>query len=379
MNSSAPYKIAWLTTVPSGDQIDLLRAMALRPEIDLTVIYCSPKSVKGAIDSGEPLGRGHALKGIKLPGPGDGLFFNPSIVSHLWREPYDLVVVGGYIHPTMQLAMMIRAFRKRPWILFAERSGMNQRSFWTRLLRAFPLYMLRTADALIGTGRLAQQQYQGLCGPGTSVFSLPYLVDLKPFLGIKRNDKRALNGLCFLACGELIPRKGTDVLLKAFVRAAQLCPSIVLRIVGDGPERPRLTQQVPESLRDRIVFAGSVPFAERSEQFGRSDIFIHPSRHDGWGVVIQEALSAGLPVIATRQTGAAYDLLEEGKNGFLVDAENEHELSERMVWFAQHREEIAGFGASARDKARHLTPEWGAAEMVRIARTVLEKRGVAHA
>lgn len=376
MTSHRPYRIAWLTTVPSGDQIDLLRAMARRPELNLTVIYCSQQSVKGIIDDKEPLGRGLVLKGIRLPGPGGKLFFNPSIISHLLRVPYDLVFVAGYLHPTMQLAMIVRALRRQPWVLFAERPGMNRRSFWSKQLRSFPLRTLRTADALIGTGQLAQQQYQNLLGAEAKVFSLPYLVDLEPFAETNRPKDLPPNGLSFLACGELIHRKGIDVLIRAFSKAARLCPEIALRIVGDGPERARLTAEIPEFLRDRIIFAGSLPFEERVTPFLHSDIFIHPSRHDGWGVVIQEALSAGLPVIATRQTGAACDLLEEGRNGFLVNADDEDHLAERIVWFAQHREEIPSFRARARNGTRDLTPDWGAGEIVAIARAVLEKRGL---
>ena len=105
-------------------------------------------------------------------------------------------------------------------------------------------------------------------------------------------------------------------------------------------------------------------------------VLVLPSRHDGWGVVIQEALSAGLPVIATRQTGAAYDLVEEGKNGFLVEADDEDQLYDRIVWFSEHQEQIPGFAASARIKASTLTPEWGATQIVEIARDVLRKRGL---
>src|SRR5439155_74117 len=83
-------------------------------------------------------------------------------------------------------------------------------------------------------------------------------------------------------------------------------------------------------------------------------------------VVIQEALSAGLPVIATRQTGAAYDLVEEGKNGFLVEADDEDQLYDRIVWFSEHQEQIRGFGARARDRASALTPEWGATKIFKF-------------
>lgn len=374
MSSVGKLRIAWLTNVPSGDQMDFLKELSLRPEIDLTVIYCSSRSVKGSVDPKEPFGRGLAMKGMLLPGPGGGVFFNPSIVTHLWRNRYDLVFIAGYIHPTMQLAMLVRTLQKQPWVLFAERPGMNSRSRWRRTLRTLSMLMLRTADAVIGTGRLAQRQYQKRLGSRLSVFSLPYLVDLEPFLRIERDNNRRPNGICFLSCGELIPRKGTDVLIRAFTKAAESCPHISLEIVGDGPEKPRLRAQIPESLRNRISFEGRVPFAARMDPFGRSDVFIHPARHDGWGVVIQEALSAGLPVIATRQTGAAYDLLEPGKNGFLIEADDENELSERIVWFAQHQSEIPGLGAFARNRTRHLTPAWGAAEVIKIANSVLEKR-----
>jgi glycosyltransferase involved in cell wall biosynthesis len=332
--------------------------------------------VKGEIDPAEPGGLGLALKGATIPGPGGRLFFNPAIVPHLLKTSYDLVIIAGYIHPTMQLAMLVRAWQKKPWILFAERPGMNDRNRWSKSLRAVPLMLVRTADAIIATGRLAQQQFESRFGSKRPVFSLPYLVRPEPFLRIERTDKRVPNAVCFLSCGELIPRKGTDVLIKAFARAAHSFPHIFLNIVGDGPERTSLISRVPEEIRNRVTFSGLIPYSERTKPFAWSDVFVHPARHDGWGVVIQEALSAGLPVIATRQTGAAYDLVEEGKNGFLVEADNEDELYKRIVWFSEHQEQIPDLGARARVRASTLTPEWGATEIVEIARTVLRKRGL---
>src|SRR5205807_8675589 len=155
------------------------------PELDLTVIYCSARSVKGAIDPVEPGGRGFVLKGTTLPGPGGRLFLNPAIVPHLLKTSYDLVIIAGYIHPTMQLAMLVRALQKRPWILFAERPGMNNGNWWSKSLRRFPLMMVRTAAAIIATGRLAQQHYEARFDPKLPVFSLPYLVRPEPFLRIE--------------------------------------------------------------------------------------------------------------------------------------------------------------------------------------------------
>src|SRR5438874_9907740 len=105
MKSVDSLAVAWLSNAPSGDQIDLLTAFAARPEVDLNVIYCSGKPLKGELDVQSPNGRGLLLNGSRLPAPDGGLFLNPDIVPRLMRFDYDLLVVGGYSHLTMQIAM----------------------------------------------------------------------------------------------------------------------------------------------------------------------------------------------------------------------------------------------------------------------------------
>jgi len=374
MNFNRPLRVAWLTNAPSGDQIDLLTAFASRPEVDLRVIYCSARAGKGEIDSRAPRGRGMSLSGVKLPGPKGGLFLNPSIISALVRSSYDLVIIGGYAHPTMQLAMMVRSLQRKPWVLFAERPGMSRDNHWRRLARKLAMSMVRSAHGVIATGRLAQEAFASEFGPSLNIFSLPYLINHDDFLGIARQERRPSKTVSFMACGELIRRKGIDVLIKAFQRAAESRPDISLTIVGDGPDRESLNASVREEYRNQIEFRGATPFHERAKAFAGADVFIHAARHDGWGVVIQEAMAAGLPVVATRQTGAAYDLVKEGENGFLIEAEDEVTLAERISWFADHRQEIPQFRDSALAAVSGLTPEWGAAELVRITGSVVHRR-----
>jgi glycosyltransferase involved in cell wall biosynthesis len=231
------------------------------------------------------------------------------------------------------------------------------------------MQMVRSASGIIATGRLAQQSFASQLRGSGRLFSLPYLVKHDDFLRLPRPRKDAAT-VNFMACGALIPRKGIDVLIKAFQRAAVMRSDISLTIVGDGPERRALDACVTDECRRRITFRGTVAFAERAKAFGESDVFIHPARHDGWGVVIHEALAAGMPVIATRETGAAHELLEDGKNGFLVDADDEEALVERLLWFADNRNEIQRFSESARTAISGLTPEWGAAELVRITQSI---------
>jgi glycosyltransferase involved in cell wall biosynthesis len=164
------------------------------------------------------------------------------------------------------------------------------------------------------------------------------------------------------------------VLISAFVRVASLCPNISLEIVGDGPEKSNLMHSVPGEFKSRIIFKGNVPFEQRAESFGKADVFVHPARHDGWGVVIQEAMAAGLSVISTRETGAAYDLVDEGQNGFLVRAGDANGLADRIAWMAKNRDQLSRLGMNAKRKASGFTPEWGAERFVQISRSILDAR-----
>jgi glycosyltransferase involved in cell wall biosynthesis len=364
--------VAWLSNAPSGDQIDLLTAFAARPEVDLNVIYCSGKALKGKLDVQSPNGRGVLLRGPKLPGPSGGLFLNADIVPWLMKGNYDLVVVGGYSHLTMQMAMLVRALQRKPWVLFGERPGMNPKNYLHNSARKVAMRLVRSAGGIIATGRLAREAYTAHFGSSERIFSVPYLINHDEFMQIRR-ESGPPGTLRFLTCSELIHRKGIDVVISAFQHVARRNPSVSLTIVGDGIERNRLINAVDNAYCDRIIFRGAVPYSERAKAFADADVFIHSARHEGWGVVVQEAMAAGLPVIATRQTGAAYELIAPGTNGFLFDAEDEDALVTSINWFADHRAAISEFGSSARAAVAHLTPEWGAAELVRITQSVVSR------
>ena len=87
-----------------------------------------------------------------------------------------------------------------------------------------------------------------------------------------------------------------------------------------------------------------------------ADVFVLPSRYDGWGVVINQALGAGLPVICSDQVGAGYDLVEEGLNGLKFRAGDEQDLAKAMQRLADQPEAIEPWGEVSREKARSWTP-----------------------
>jgi glycosyltransferase involved in cell wall biosynthesis len=123
-----------------------------------------------------------------------------------------------------------------------------------------------------------------------------------------------------LFAGQLIQRKGADVLIGAFAMAGRRESRLRLLLLGSGPDRDKLEASVPDQLRNRVLFLGHQSPNVLPSVFASADAFCLPSRHDGWGVVVNEALGAGLPMIVSDAVGAGRDLVVDGVNGIVTRA-----------------------------------------------------------
>jgi glycosyltransferase involved in cell wall biosynthesis len=122
----------------------------------------------------------------------------------------------------------------------------------------------------------------------------------------------------FLYVGSLIPRKGLDLLIKAFTRLHVKYPQAVLTIVGDGPERLPIQKFINQNgCAEKITIKGNIPFQIVLQEMCLHDVFVFPTKLDVFGLVIAEAIACGLPVICSKYAGAAKDIVK--KNGIIVD------------------------------------------------------------
>jgi len=169
----------------------------------------------------------------------------------------------------------------------------------------------------------------------------------------------------------MIARKGLDHLLAAFSALVGRHPRVRLLLVGREAELPRLLASLPEGVRARIEYAGFQPPEELPRHFARADVFILPSRYDGWGVVVNQAIGAGLPVICSDAVGAGHDLVEEEANGLLFPAGNVAALTAAMERFAAKPALAQRWGAVSRAKAAAWSPDSGAEKWVSVFHEVL--------
>jgi glycosyltransferase involved in cell wall biosynthesis len=235
----------------------------------------------------------------------------------------DLAVISGsYFMPA---AIQFRWWANRhriPWIYWGEnprKKVATGRSRWKDIyLHSF----LRSASGAFGVGQQACKVYRKILSSEKSVFNLPYAPNLRPLTAPSesvRTIAQAYRGgwgvehpEILLFSGSLSERKAPDMLVNAFTSLAANYPRLCLLIAGDGPMRASLEEQVAAAgLRDRSRFLGFLEGDALRAAYLSSDLFVLPTRtHEGWGVVVQEALAAGLPVLVSDRVGSGYDLVE---------------------------------------------------------------------
>ncbi|HEV7670175.1 MAG TPA: glycosyltransferase [Thermoanaerobaculia bacterium] len=182
---------------------------------------------------------------------------------------------------------------------------------------------IELADAIVTVSELARATYvEAGIDPGR-VRAVPLGADLELFAPPAQEPARG-PGTVFLFAGAPIVRKGFDLLLAAFARVVAAEPSATLRVVG-----PR----GGEAAREGMTFVGPVGQTELAAEMSRADCLVLPSRNDSYGMVVAEALAAGLPVVVSDMVGAA-ELVVPGENGWVVPAGDGGALSERLLSLA---------------------------------------------
>lgn len=231
----------------------------------------------------------------------------------------DISILNYYTDRFAWEAIRTRAATGKPWVFWGERPGFLQLGppgMWFRKLALRPLH--RSRAPIWGVGEFGIDGYRVEFGQGHVYHNMPYYSNLERF-HCDHDDAGPVRTLIY--SGSLSERKGSELLARAFVVVAKEQPSLRLCLVGDGPLREEMRKTL-SPVADRVEWAGFQSWDSLPKFYACGDIFCFPSRYDGWGLALVEALASGLPVIGTDQTGAAIDLIRPGKNGWLIKTDD---------------------------------------------------------
>lgn len=192
-------------------------------------------------------------------------------------------------------------------------------------------------------------------------------VIVKEGVNVEHFTQSSCESNTILFVGRLHQRKGLDLFLPVFKDILKE-QEAVLKIVGSGEKEKALKQQVERlGIKEHVKFTGYLPDPEMRKEYSSASIFVSPSRYEGFGITLLEALASGLPIVAT-DTGIAGSVVEEGRNGFVVDHEH---MKEAILGFLRDGSQRKLFGSRSRQIANNYTWESAAKRMIEIYRELV--------
>src|ERR1700722_10312796 len=366
------YRVACLVSHPIQYQAPLFRYLAARLGIELTVFFLSDHSVHPYVYSGfgvevkwdVPLLDGYRHEFLPRVGSWSGLsFWRPwtfGLRARLRRGRFDALWVHGYAHRGCLAGIAAAKSLSIPVMLRGESNLLSETDDALQLgvKRIAMPALLRTCDAVLAIGRLNREYYLHYGVEPRRIFPMPYAVD-NEFFGTAakrarphRERLRAELGLkpgrpVILFASKMQPHKRAADLLEAYAR---LSPTAYLVFAGDGEERVNLERRARELKSDSIRFIGFRNQSELPALYDLCDVFVLPSEHEPWGLVVNEAMNAGKPVIVSDRVGAGPDLIEDGVNGFVYPTRDVAALADRLRRLIDSPEHRAAMGARGLEK-----------------------------
>jgi glycosyltransferase involved in cell wall biosynthesis len=396
-------RLAYLVSHPIQYQAPLLRRIAQEPDIDLTVFFGSDFSVRGYQDEGFGVGvkwdvplldgyrheflpslRDNATVGVASP-------LNYGILSRLrgngdqGNAAFDVLWVHGYATANALHGMLAAKALGIPVLLRAE-SWLRDRARGGVKLAAKQVFfegLKQLVTGVLPIGTLNAAYWRHYLGDDFPASLMPYAVDNDYF---QKQSQQAQAGRAellaelkldpsrpvILFASKLQSRKRCEDLLEAYKNLSPgdgIEPDPYLVIVGDGEERAALERRAAESKFNGVRFCGFRNQSELPRFFDIASVFVLPSRHEPWGLIVNEAMNAGRAVIVSDEVGSQPDLVTDGVEGCIFPAGDVEALTAALRRVLATPETAARMGQRGLERIR----TWGFEEDVRGLRRAIAR------
>lgn len=350
------YKLAVVNSHPIQYFAPLYAYLNRDPELEVTALYCSDFSMRGAIDPGF---KQAVTWDVDLLGGYRSVFLGvqaryrtPSgfwslVCPQVWREigsgQYDAVLLHGYSYAVNVLAFLAAKANGLPVFMRSETHLGLQTSGWKHRFRDAVLSVAYSfVDGFFSIGTANRAYYNELGISNNDIFNVPYTVDNERFISAaaltpeKRADARIkyglpADGVVVLYASKFTRRKHPDDVIRAMADLGEKGFFATLFMVGTGEMEHELHKLSTSLKLDNVVFGGFINQSELPKVFGISDIFVLPAENEPWGLIVNEAMCAGIPVVISEEVGCVPDLVKDGVNGYLIKAGDVESLTTAIV------------------------------------------------
>lgn len=346
-------RVAYLLSHPIQYQSPLLRHLAQQPGLDLTVFYTSDFSLRSYRDPGfgvpiewdVPLLGGYRHEILPRLLDNDTVsFFRPlnhGIFSRLRNGKFDVLWIHGYATLNSWIAMVAARLLGIPVLLRTDSTLIDHPRGPAKLAikGLFFCILRRFTYGVLSVGQRNTEYWKHHLGADVPVFVTPYAVDNHFFQErclaashtrgqFKKDLHLKPDRPVILFASKLLPRKRCIDLVEAYLTLIDNAgfrsrPAPYLLIVGDGEERPAIEARIRAArAEDHIRMLGFRNQSELPRYYDLCDVFVLPSIHEPWGLVINEVMNAGRAIIASDQVGCQPDLVQDGVNGCVFPAKD---------------------------------------------------------
>ena len=368
-------KVLFTTNIPSPYRIQFFNELSKYCE--LTVVY----ERKNAKDRDiEWLNREKInfdvkfLKGIKV---GNEMAFCPEIIKIIKKGHFDLIVVGGYSTPTGMVLINYLKRKKVKFILNSDGGIIKEDNIFKYKIKK---YFISSASAWLSTGKETTKYLKHYGAKEEEIYVYPFTsinekdILNEPITIEQKNKVKTELGISeekvIISIGQFIHRKGFDILLKAIKNVSS---QVGVYIIGGQPTDEYI--ELKENLQLlNVHFVGFKSKDELKKYYKIADVFVLPTREDIWGLVINEALAFGLPVITTDKCVAGLELIANGKNGYIIPVDDVEALSNKINNLANvSKEEREKYYINNIKKTKEYTIENMAQKHIEIFERLKEK------
>ena len=359
----------------------LYRQIAQGEDIDLLVSYCSMQGAESGIDPGfgvkvswdTPVLDGYPWTSVpnRAFQPAIDRFFglwNPGLWTLIRDGRFDAVVVCGYYFASAWIALAAAKRFRVPFLFVTDSHSLQSwraQSAWKfRLKSALLRGIFSLANGAVVSSSGGIEYLQSLGFPRERIFLVPTAVDNDWWSSRAAAADRAATRAAWnipresavaFFCAKLQPWKGALDLLEAFAEAR--LPDSYLVIAGDGPERSSLEQRAAElGIADRVRFLGFLNQSQLPSAYAAADVFVLPSLFEPFGLVVNEAMVCGCPVVVSDRVGAKYDLVRPGENGYVFPSGDIKALAAILRQILPDAEKRARLGAAAKRRMETWSP-----------------------
>ena len=334
--------IKYILTHPIQYQSPLIRNLSKLFKIH--VLYRSDISVKKYFDKGfnkkvlidRNLLKGYNYSFLKKIGPNKINNFYPFTIEYInkiFTRDTKIVWLHGIKNWYNLIIIILCKIYKKKVFIRDETNNLKKRSFVNLLINnIFYKFIDNFVDAYLVIGKENRNTYISNGISKKKLFLVPYVVDNDSFK-LKKKKKKSRK-MIFIFSGKLIYRKGFDLLLNAIIicnRFKNFKLNSRFIVIGDGENFNEYLRFKKENKLTNLEFVGYKTQSFIKRYYKKSKILILPSREEKWGLVINEAMSAGNMIIASDKVGACKDLVLNNFNGYTFKNNNYHDLAKKII------------------------------------------------